>query len=326
MNADGLVSADPAVSGFVRYLEIERNASRHTVAGYLQDILQFAAFVWEESPAPPFDWTKADRFHARRFLMAFQKNGSAPTTTGRKLASLRSFFKHLEREEVVMANPFTGLHGPKQPRKLPDVLSVAEIERLLAVPMALYTRQAAEARDGDGGEPRLLHYFALRDRALLEVLYSTGARVSEAAGMTGKDLDLLSGVVTVRGKGKKERLCPLGGPAERALREAMRTAESIWGDSKKTVTPLFRNKRGEPLTTRSIERMMKKMLPEAGLSAEFSPHALRHSFATHLLDAGADLRCVQELLGHASLSTTQIYTHVSIERLKKVYKDAHPRA
>jgi len=326
MDADGLMAGDPVVAGFVRYLEIERNASRHTVAGYLQDIVQFASFAWEDA-SPPYNWAGADRFQARRFLMGFQKSGSAPTTTGRKLASLRSFFKHLEREDIVTMNPFAGLHGPKQPRKLPDVLSVSEIERLLAVPMALYVRQATAARAGGGGEPPLLHYFAQRDRALLEVLYSTGARVSEAAGMTVKDLDLLSGVVTVRGKGKKERLCPLGGPAERALRETLQTADGIWGGvGNKAAKPLFRNKRGEPLTPRSIERMMKKMLPEAGLSAEFSPHALRHSFATHLLDAGADLRCVQELLGHASLSTTQIYTHVSIERLKAVYKDAHPRA
>jgi integrase/recombinase XerC len=172
----------------------------------------------------------------------------------------------------------------------------------------------------------LTYYFALRDRALLETLYSTGARVSEVAAMTQKALDLLAGVVIVRGKGKKERLCPLGNPAARAIRAAMQEADSIWPSAGKQAVPLFRNKRGEPLTPRSIERMMKTMLTEAGLSADFSPHALRHSFATHLLDAGADLRCVQELLGHASLSTTQIYTHVSVERLKKVYQDSHPRA
>jgi len=311
----------------VRYLELERNASPHTVAGYLQDLRQFAAFVWEDAP-PPYDWTTVDRFHARRFLMVFQKSGSAPTTTGRKLASLRSFFRHLQREDRVTANPFTGLHGPKQPRQLPDVLSVEEIDRLLAAPMRIYEREIKTGGkpDGRSGGEALQRYFALRDQALLEVLYSTGARVSEAAGMTLKALDLLSGVVVVRGKGKKERLCPLGNPASQALREALQAAEEIWPVAGKSAVPLFRNKRGEPLTPRSIERMMKVMLPEAGLSAEFSPHALRHSFATHLLDAGADLRCVQELLGHASLSTTQIYTHVSIERLKKVYQDAHPRA
>jgi len=288
---------------------------------------QFAVFVWEEA-SPPYDWTTADRFHARRFLMTFQKSGSAPTTTGRKLASLRSFYRHLQREERVVASPFTGLHGPKQSRQLPDVLSIEEVDRLLAAPMRVYERELKTGGRPDQrrGGVALQHYFALRDRAVLEVLYSTGARVSEAAGMTVKSLDLLSGVVVVRGKGKKERLCPLGNPATRALREALQAAEDIWPSVGKTAVPLFRNKRGEPLTTRSIERMMKRYLPEAGLSAEFSPHALRHSFATHLLDAGADLRCVQELLGHASLSTTQIYTHVSIERLRQVYQEAHPRA
>lgn len=320
-----LVEADPAVAGFVRYLEVERNASRHTVSAYLQDLRQFAEFVWEEK-APPYEWSTVDRFHARRFLMVFQKSGSAPTTTGRKLASLRAFFRHLQREEQVAANPFSGLHGPKQPRQLPDVLSVDEIDRLLAAPMKIYERETATEAKREPHPKGLQRYFALRDRALLEVLYSTGARVSEVAAMTQKALDLLGGVVVVRGKGKKERLCPLGGPATRAIREALQEADAIWPSAGKQIVPLFRNKRGEPLTPRSIERMMKKMLAEASLSSEFSPHALRHSFATHLLDAGADLRCVQELLGHASLSTTQIYTHVSIERLKEVYQDAHPRA
>ncbi len=320
-----LIKKDSDIAGFVRYLEIERNASRHTIESYLIDLQQFADFIWNESP-PPYDWTVPDRFHARRFLMEFQKSGSAPATTGRKLASLRTFFKHLERESRVLTNPFAGLRGPKQPRKLPDVLSVAEVERLLAAPAAIYEREVAALRRKGHSQPPLLFYFAKRDQAILEVLYSTGARVSEAAGMTEKDLDILAGIVIVRGKGKKERLCPLGNPALKAVREALQQAVQFWPGSSKAVTPLFRNKRGEPLTSRSIERMLKKMLVQAGLSADFSPHSLRHSFATHLLDAGADLRCVQEFLGHASLSTTQIYTHVSVERLKKVYQESHPRA
>lgn len=326
LNVDtSLLERDPLIRNFYQYLQAEKNASRHTLSAYLMDIRQFALYIWEATE-PPYDWVSVDRFQARRFLMAFQKNGAEPTTTGRKLASLRSFFKHLEREDLMSMNPFTGLKGPRQSRKLPDVLSVAEIERLLAVPMSRYEREHKKKLDSDQPMSSLLHYFALRDAAILEVLYSTGARVSEASGMTAKDLDLLSGVITVRGKGKKERLCPLGRPATGALREALQAAEALWGSSRKETTPLFRNKRGEPLTPRSIERMLKIMLPEAGLSNDFTPHALRHSFATHLLDAGADLRCVQELLGHASLSTTQIYTHVSIERLKKVYHDSHPRA
>jgi integrase/recombinase XerC len=322
MKREGTVTSDPAVKGFVDYLDVERNASPHTLAAYTQDLGQFAEFAWEDG-SPPYEWRSIDRFQARRFLMEFQRCGSAPATTGRKLASLRSFYKYLERESVVSANPFAGLRAPKQSAKLPNVLSVVEIGRLLGAPMRRYERERAE---GDVPPDPLYAYFALRDQAILEVLYSTGARVSEAASLTEKDMDLLSGFVTVRGKGKKERLCPLGGPASRALRAALAAADSIWGGGRKAAKPLFRNKRGEPITARSIERLMKKHLVEADLSCDYTPHALRHSFATHLLDAGADLRSVQELLGHASLSTTQIYTHVTVERLKRVYQDAHPRA
>lgn len=321
------IISDPTVTGFVNYLEVERNASRHTVSAYLQDISQFIDYVRdpaEKANDTPVDWTGIDRFQARGFLMEFQRCGSAPATTGRKLASLRSFFKFMERESLITVNPFSGLHAPKKARNLPDVLSVDEVDRLLTAPKRIFERMCDE-RKGKVVDA-LKAYFALRDRALLEVLYSTGARVSEVAGMTEKDMDLLSGFVTVRGKGKKERLCALGVPAGKVVRLTLASAEQIWGSSRKAATPLFRNKRGEPITPRSIERMMKKYLAEANLSSEFSPHALRHSFATHLLDAGADLRSVQELLGHASLSTTQIYTHVTIERLKKVYQNTHPHA
>ncbi len=323
MSDDSTILMDPAVAGFMNYLSVERNASEHTVSAYTQDIQQFVAFIWE-TPEVPLAWRTVDRFQARRFLMEFQRCGSAPATTGRKLASLRSFFKFQEREELVTVNPFSGLRAPKQPRNLPNVLSVQEIDRLLGSPDRVYERKVHAV---EGRSPGALDaYFALRDKAILEVLYSTGSRVSEAATLTEKDMDLLSGFVTVRGKGKKERLCPLGGPASVAVRAALACADAHWEGKSKSAKPLFRNKRGEPITPRSIERMMKKYLAEAGLSSEFSPHALRHSFATHLLDAGADLRSVQELLGHASLSTTQIYTHVTIERLKRVYQDAHPRA
>lgn len=319
MEAEVLIAKDPEVQGFFRYLEVERDASRHTQEAYLMDLYQFAAFLWDEV-VPPLDWAHVDRFQARRFLMTMQRSGCAPATTGRKLAGLRSFFRYLERESRIEANPFGGLHGPKRPQRLPDVLSVAEVERLLVAP-----EQSAAGKPGKASE--FDAYRILRDRALLEVMYSTGARVGEAAGMTLRDVDFLSGVVTVRGKGRKERLCPLGRPAERVLRAALAAAEGLWGvSSRKEQVPLFRNRQGNAITTRSIERMMKQALIVAGLSTDFTPHALRHSFATHLLDAGADMRSVQELLGHASLSTTQIYTHVSVERLKKVYEDAHPRA
>jgi integrase/recombinase XerC len=319
------IKLEGAVAGFVSYLDVERNASPHTIDAYLQDISQFIEYVQTpEEKGQPVNWGGIDRFEARGFLMEFQRCGSAPATTGRKLASLRSFFKYMEREGLLKTNPFSGLRAPKKERSLPDVLSVQEIERLLEAPAAVYER----GRRNNLGQPpnSLKAYFALRDQAILEVLYSTGARVSEASGMTEKDLDSISGFVTVRGKGKKERLCALGGPAISIVRRTLAAASEIWGERKKSVTPLFCNKRGEPITSRSIERIMKKYLAEAQLSNEFSPHALRHSFATHLLDAGADLRSVQELLGHASLSTTQIYTHVTVERLKKVYRNAHPHA
>ncbi len=322
MKRKSILSSDPAVTGFADYLDVERNASPHTLDAYARDIQQFAGFAWEEAK-PPFEWRQVDRFMARRFLMEFQRCGSAPSSTGRKLAALRSFYKYLERESIVSMNPFSGLRAPKQPAMLPDVLSIDDIGRLLSAPLKRYERGRAL---NDITDDPLQKYFALRDQAILEVLYSTGARVSEAAALTEKDMDLLSGFVTVRGKGKKERLCPLGGPASRALRSALATADTLWHSGRKAAKPLFRNKRGEPITPRSIERMMKKYLADAGLSNDYTPHALRHSFATHLLDAGADLRSVQELLGHASLSTTQIYTHVTIERLKRVYQDTHPRA
>lgn len=313
---------DPEVVRFRTYLEHERNASPHTVVNYLRDIGQFCALTWPDE-RPPHPWRVPDRFAARRFLVEFQKAECRPATTARKLASLRSFYRFLIREDRVEVNPFTGLRPPKAGRDLPNVLSIPEMTRLLDTAAA----GAAVIAGAEGEQsPRDAEsaYLRLRNAAILETLYSTGGRVSEIAGLRQRDVDLLSGVVLVRGKGKKERLCPIGGPATRALRQMLAAGTALWSDGREA--PVFRNRRGGRITSRSIERMMKQVLAGAGLHNRFSPHALRHSFATHLLDAGADLRSVQELLGHASLSTTQIYTHVSVERLKKVYNDAHPRA
>ena len=319
------VSTDPCVAHFVRYMETERNASKHTTSNYLVDIRQFVKFTWGENAAPPFKWTEADRFAARKFLVEFQKAGKEATTTGRKLSSVRSFYKFLQREEYVDHNPFGGLRAPKKAQKLPDILSVAEVTRLLGAP----ARSLKSSPVSGGGRPvPLREYAAARDTGILEVLYSTGARVSEIAELPADYVDLLSGVIRVRGKGKKERMCPLGAPACKALREALNKAAELWPPAKsgRSTRPVFMNLNGKRLTTRSIERTMKKYLIEAGLSSKFSPHVLRHSFATHMLDAGADLRSVQELLGHSSMSTTQIYTHVTVERLKKVYDETHPHA
>lgn len=316
------MAADPCVDHFVRYLRGERNASEHTITNYLLDIAQFAKGTWPEARVP-FSWKRADRYAARRFLAGFQKAGMSPSTTARKVSSLRSFYKFLAREEYAEVNPFSGLLVPKRIKRLPNILSITEVNRLLQAPARM-----AEASKGKPRDRAWSEYARWRDEAMLELLYSTGMRISELAGLVDDQIDFLSGVVKVRGKGKKERLCPFGRPAHRALRGAMERRDVAWlGWGRKGTPPaIFLNRHGARLTTRSMERLMKKYLAFAGLNPNISPHALRHSFATHMLDAGADLRSVQELLGHSSLSTTQIYTHVSVERLKQVYEEAHPRA
>ena len=321
------VLADDAVSRYVRHLRAEKNASEHTVRNYAHDICQFAGQLWGQESKTPFPWKGVDRYAARRFLAGSQKAGMSPKTTGRKISSLRSFYKFMVREEIVEVNPFSGLLLPKRPKYLPNVLSIGEVTKLLQAPAKMW-EQDKEARGSEVSGRAWRDYARWRDAAILELLYSTGMRVGELAGLNDGQLDFLSGVVKVRGKGKKERLCPFGRPAHQALRNAVERRNLFWGVLGKGGTPpgLFLNCRGARLTTRSMERFMKKYLAFAGLNPNLSPHTLRHSFATHMLDAGADLRCVQELLGHSSLSTTQIYTHVSVERLKQVYEQAHPRA
>ena len=318
------VADDPAVAQFVRHLRAERNASEHTLAGYLSDLRQFCLQLWGLDAKPPFPWKSPDRFAARRFLASFQKAGMAPATASRKMSSLRSFFRFLVREELVKANPFAGLQQPKASRRLPKILSRDDVVRLIEAPARL--REEARAKEAPGAG-LFADYAALRDAAILELLYSTGMRIAELCGLTDARLDLLSGTALVRGKGKKERFCPIGRPAAKALQAALDAREGVLARLGAGRAPhLFVNRFGGPLTPRSVERALKRYLAEARLDPSLSPHALRHSFATHLLDAGADLRSVQELLGHASLSTTQIYTHVSVERLKEEYGKAHPRA
>lgn len=315
---------DPCTEHFVQYLEGEKNASEHTISNYLIDIRQFCEIIWGEDAQPPYNWKEADRFSARKFLVFFQKLELAPTTTGRKLSALRSFYKFMLREEYVEQNPFSGLSPPKKGNYLPQILSVKEVGKLLDAP-AKY----AETQPSTNPKQKLWReYMVARDSAILELLYSTGMRINELVTLPEESIDILSGVARVRGKGKKERLCPLGSPAIRSLMKNLELRENVWllEGTKEARSPVFLNKNGGAISARSIERMMKKYVLFCGLNAELTPHSLRHSFATHLLDAGADLRSVQELLGHASLSTTQIYTHVSVERLKQVYQLAHPRA
>lgn len=313
---------DSAVRRFHAHLLAEKNASAHTAAGYEQDIAQFAAFRWGTDAAAPFDWRQVAPEDARSFLMSFAQDGARPTTTRRKLASLRSFFKFLVREGLVVSNPFEGLRGPKLPKPLPKVLSVEECKRFLAAPLD-DLRQLHRAKVVL--EP-FDEYARLRDAAVFEALYSTGCRIAEMTGLVWRQIDFANGSVVVTGKGAKQRLCLLGQPALKALRAARAKAGEIWPDGASDASALFLNARGRPLTPREVERRMKVWLAFADLPTDLTPHKLRHSFATHLLDSGADLRSVQEMLGHASLATTQIYTHVSIERLKDEYMKAHPRA
>jgi integrase/recombinase XerC len=313
---------DEAMRHFIEYLRGERDASEHTVSNYLRDVSQFVLMA--ELEGDRLNWAGVSRDDARAFLVNFQRDGYEPTTAGRKLSALRSFFRFLLREGYVESNPFSGLKLPKRGRYLPSVMSRTEVGRLLEIPLDFL--HDSEMRKQ--GNPLELEYFAARDVAMLECLYSTGMRLNELVTLTEARLDLIGGVARVLGKGKKERLCLLGRPAVRALQSALELRARFWfalGESGEP-TSLFLNKSGSAFTGRSVERMMKKYVLYAGMNPAYTPHTLRHSFATHLLDAGADLRSVQELLGHASLSTTQIYTHVSVQRLKEVYEQAHPLA
>ena len=305
---------DPRIRRFAAYLAAERGASPHTSESYSADLGQLVASKWGESAEPPFDWASLSEQDARRFVISFASEGAAAATVRRKLASARAFFRHLQREGVVRDNPFSLLHGPRMEKRLPKTLSVADIDRFLARPRADY-----EA--GLIGE-----YSYARDAALFEVLYSTGCRISEVVSIAWEIVDFSRGCMIVTGKGLKDRLVIVGSRALAALEELRSVAERRFSRPVLPSEPVFLSDRQEPVSPRFVERRMKRYLAEAGLPTDLSPHKLRHSFATHLLDAGADLRSVQEMLGHASISTTQIYTHVSVERLKDIYASSHPRA
>ena len=315
--------SDHTSGRFVSFLLSERNSSQHTADGYLQDIAQFAHFRWGGDTEPPFPWEKVTQEDARSFLMHFSKSGAMATTTRRKLASLRTFYRWLSREGVVSENPFSALRGPRLAKSLPKVLSVEEVKRFLAAPL----REIEELRRKGDSPSRMADIFAcIRDAALYESLYSTGCRIAEMLMLTWGELDFAKGTVIVTGKGSKQRLCILGSRALEALRRLRSATDAFIPGGGDGECPVFQNGNGNRLPSREAERRMKKWLAAADLPSDITPHKLRHSFATHLLDAGADLRSVQEMLGHSSLATTQIYTHVSIERLKDEYAKAHPRA
>jgi integrase/recombinase XerC len=269
------------------------------------------------------DWRQVDIYTARAYVVALQEQeGLQRASILRKVSAMRSFFRYMIREQLIESNPFSGLTTPKRSRRLPKYMSVNEVSRLLEAP-EIYWKEAKRleiCRDEESAD-----FAAARDCAVLELIYSGGLRISEAVGLNLGDIDLISDIMKIRGKGKKERLCAVGRPAAAAVNKYLLKRRCRTADERPRA-PLFVNKYGTRLSARSFQRNLKLYLQAAELPADITPHKLRHSFATHLLDAGADLRSVQELLGHANLSTTQIYTHISAERLKAVYNRAHPRA
>jgi integrase/recombinase XerC len=308
-----VISLSRAIDDFETYVRDERRFSPRTVLAYRTDLDRFADF-WERefanASAGKTPLSKIDTLAVRSYLASLHRAKLAHRSLARHLSTLRSFFRWACREGHLDKSPAKGLATPKLPKPLPRSMTVPDTERLLA------------ADDEDGLIPE-------RERALFELLYASGLRVSEAAGLDLEDVDFSSRLVRVTGKGSRERIVPFGDAAADALQEylpsraALRHRADPGGDEGE---PLFVNARGGRLTTRSMARLLKRRLRAAGLPEDISPHALRHTFATHLLQAGADLRAIQELLGHASLSTTQKYTHLDAARLREVYRNAHPKA
>lgn len=296
-------SLEKEAANFFLFLR-QKNYSAHTRQSYAVDLAQFLQFIRGKGVR---EWRDIDFGHIRGYLADMKTKGYSRATVVRKIASLRSLFKFLTRTEVLSKNPLLGLRNPKKEKKLPHFLYRREIEELLALPSSSPT--------------------GLRDRAIMEILYGAGIRVSELTGLDLADLDLSRGYLLVYGKGAKERLAPLGEKGCRALRNYLaRGRPHLLSPQQPRETAVFLNSRGGRLTERSVRRILDGYVKRAAVGKRVSPHTLRHTYATHLLEAGADLRVVQELLGHASISTTQIYTHLSREKIRKVYKSTHPRA
>lgn len=288
------------VASFLNFLTAEKNASPHTVKNYRIDLREFSLFLKEK------DSREVTYLDIRSFLAYLKGHQYSRSSISRKLACLRSFFKYLARENLLETNPAAGIQTPKREKRLPQFLNPEEMVRLLEAPV----KNTWEEK---------------RDKAILETLYSSGLRVSELVGLNQEDVDVFGGLVRVKGKGKKERIVPLGQMALKALQTYVEHKPAR--DHRNALkAPLYLNRSGGRLSDRSIRRMILKYTRRIALNKEVSPHTLRHSFATHMLDRGADLRSVQELLGHENLSTTQIYTHVTTKRLKEAYDAAHPHA
>lgn len=328
---------------FLRYAEKERMLSPNTVEAYGRDLRDFASFLGGYLGSGGWSWPDVDRLAVRSFLGALEERGLARSTMGRKLSAVRVFFRFLHRTERVEANPARHVRTPRKERSLPGYLSADQAGELFDL-----LRRRAESGGG---------FVALRNRALLEVLYSCGLRLAEVRALDVPDVDLAAGRARVWGKGEKERIVPLGGAARRAVRAYLPARAELLREKRADAgpggpppgaaargegdggppagagpagglppTPLFVSVRGGRLSRRQIQRVVRRLLEAVARGEGLSTHALRHSFATHMLDGGADLTAVKELLGHASLSTTRVYTHTSRERLKEVYRQAHPRA
>ena len=301
------------ISSFVKSLYAEKGYSENTCRAYLHDLKEFASFIFSSWFSENMSKTKADSFRADqidglmiRGYLGFLHKKNKKATIARKLSAIRSFFRELVKHGVILENPVELILTPKQEQMIPAYLPVDDMFRLLD-----------SIKDDN--------LAGLRNRAIFETLYSCGLRVSELSGMNLFDVDFTKSVIRVLGKGDRERIVPIGRKALEAIKAYRQRLREESGISDDTNAPLFLNKNQGRLTVRSIARILDKIAKECGLLAPVSPHALRHTFATHMLDAGADLRIVQELLGHKSLSTTQKYTHVSIDRLMEAYDKAHPR-
>ena len=301
------------IQQFIHYLSLEKNASPHTCRCYRKDLEGFEDFLKSSgmylNPTGVVEIEKVDRIAIRKY-MSFLHRKNKKSSIARKISTLRSFFKYLIREQVIASNPAKSVSTPKVEKTLPTTLTVDEAFRLMESPQSIPEKSSEVSKEN-----------RLRDRAILELLYSSGLRVSELVGLNLNQLDSDLGIARVMGKGRKERIVPVGVKAIEALKAYLEERGVSRGDD-----PIFINSFGGRLTTRSVGRLVKKYTRHSGIVRKVSPHSLRHTFATHLLDAGADIREIQEMLGHSSLSTTQRYTHLSVGKLMEVYDRAHPRS
>jgi integrase/recombinase XerC len=301
------------VDDYLTHLAKERDVSPNTLKAYTRDLEAFIGFLQHYYGTDTWSWEGVDRLAMRGFLAQLSRRGLGKRTMARTLSAVRSFYRWMHRNELVESNPARAVGAPKLDRHLPAYLDRAQIDLLF---------QAAEARAMEG------RFVDVRNLAILELFYSTGMRLSELQGLSRPDVDLVSQQVKVRGKGRKERLVPVGDHASLALRNYESKRDDLIRSigARADRTAFFLARTGKRIAVRAVQKAVNAFLKQIDEDAGLSVHSLRHTFATHLLDAGADLRAVQELLGHASISTTQIYTHTSVERLKQVYRQAHPRA